>query len=204
MKFDGIDDRGQAVGDLHAALQASGVVGTWDWNPVSQRVRYDPGAAELLAGDAALAGRDLEFADAVAGIHPDDVPWMTQEVERAMQAGGLMLAEYRAGMLSGQTRWLLCRGRIFHDPRGRPVRSTGILIDITEVRTMDAGYVATPSIGEPEAPLVRAADLCIALHGVVGESGSEALRGMTERLLLQIGREIARAERAAVPPTALH
>ena len=204
MKFDGIDDRGQAAGDLHAALQASGVVGTWDWNPVTHRVRYDAGAAELLAGDAALAGRDLEFDEAVAGIHPDDIPWMTQEVERALQAGGLMLAEYRAGMLSGTPRWLLSRGRIFHDPRGRPVRSTGILIDITEVRTTEAGYVATPSAVEPEAPLVRAADLCIALHAVVGEIGSEALRGLTERLLLQIGREIARTEREAVPPSALH
>ena len=202
MNFDGIDDRERAAGDLHAALQASGVVGTWDWNPVSHRVRYDRGAAELLAGDAALAGRDLAFDAAVAGIHPDDIPWMTREVERATQVGGLVLAEYRAGMLSGQPRWLLSRGRVFHDPRGRPVRSTGILIDITEVRTADAGYVAAASTREQEAPLLRAADLCIALHVVLGEGGSEALRGMTERLLFQIGREIARAQRAL--PGGLH
>ena len=202
MKFDGIDDRGQAEA-LHAALQASGVVGTWDWNPVSHCVRYDAGAAELLAGDAALAGRDLAFDAAVAGIHPDDVPWMTREVERAMRVGGLVLAEYRAGMLSGQPRWILSRGRVFHDPHGRAVRSTGILIAITEVRTAEAGYV-TNAAQPQEAPLLRAADLGIALHGVLGEVGSATLRGMTERLLFAIGRAIARDERGDPPPPDLH
>ena len=197
MEFDGIDERGHAAEELHAALQASGVVGTWDWNPVTRRVRYDRGAAELLAGDAALAGRELDFDEAVAGLHPDDLPWMTTEVQRAMRVGGLVLAEYRAGMLSGQPRWVLSRGRVFHDPHGRPVRSTGILIDITEGRKAEAGYVVAAPDPEQEAPLLRAADLCIALHAAVAESGSEALRGMTDQLLFQIGREIAQAEREA-------
>ena len=204
MKLEDADDRWQAAEDLHAALEASGVVGTWDWNPVSHRVRYDRGAAELLAGDAALAGRDLGFAEAIAGIHPDDRGWLTTEVERALLAGGLVLTEYRAGMLSGRPRWLLSRGRVFHDQHGRAVRSTGILIDITEGRTPEAGYVrAAPDPKPPvpqEPPLLQAADLCIALRATLGDDGSEALRGLADRLLFQFGREIARAERE----TSLH
>lgn len=196
MKINVIDGQWNDSADLHAALDASGVVGTWDWDPVSHRVRYDRGAAELLAGDAALAGRDLAFPEAMAGIHPDDRPWLTSEVARAMRTGGLVLSEYRAGILSGNPRWVLSRGRVFHDPHGRPIRSTGILIDITEGRASEAGYVvgaAALSSDLPEEPaLLRAADLCIALRAELGGDGSEALRGMVDRLLFQFGREIAR------------
>lgn len=198
MTIGGIDGRWHEVADLHAALDASGVVGTWDWDPVSHRVRYDRGAAALLAGDAALAGRDLGFAEAMAGIHPDDRPWLTAEVGRAMRTGGLVLAEYRAGILTGRPRWVLSRGRVFQDQHGRAVRSTGILIDITEGRTADAGYVVGAPISEEpaslEAPLLRAADLCIALRTVLDGDGSSVLNALVDRLLLQFGCEIARSE----------
>ena len=197
MTSDPIDDRGREAAALQAALAASGVVGTWDWNPVSRRVRCDRGAAELLAGDAALAGRDLPLAEATAGIHPDDRRGLADEVARAAQAGGLFLAEYRAGLITGAPRRILSRGRIFHDRRGRPVRSSGILIDVTEGRSGDPDCPAAARIG-PEAPLLRAADLCIAMRTALDDGGSEALRALIDRLLFQFGAEIARSEHAVI------
>ena len=134
MQINAIDGFYEPLEDLRAALDASGVVGTWDWDVVRLTARYDQGAAALLAGDPSLAGQSLHFDAATAGIHPEDMGWLDAETKRAIAAGGLILAEFRVVTQSRGTRWLLARGRVYQDPHGRPVRCKGIIIDITESR----------------------------------------------------------------------
>lgn len=187
-----IDGCGEASDRLRAALDASCVVGTWAWDIVRGTMMYDAGAAQLLTGDPSLADTEISGPETMAAVHPDDHPWLLDHVQRAVRAGGLVLAEYRVVARDGTVRWLLSRGRTFQDPVGRPLRAGGILIDITEMRAGgDRPFLCSEA--SPIDPLDRAADLAIALKRTLGDSASAEIRAATDMLLMTLGRAIARA-----------
>lgn len=175
---------------LQAALDASGVVGAWDWDIRRGTIVYDAGAAWLLTGDPALAGTEISGADALAAVHPDDRAWLLDQVQRAVRSGGLVLAEYRV-VQGGAEHWLISRGRTVPDSAGRPVRARGIIIDITELREGGDRYIFT-SAAAPDDPLSRAADLAIALRQTLGEDAAAELRLAADGLLMSLGRALAR------------
>ena len=148
--------------DLRAILDASCVVGTWAWDHVRGVVTYDEGAATLLAGDPGLAGREITGPIALASVHPTDMTWLMEHMLRAVRVGGLVLAEYRVFKADGTVRWLLSRGRTYHDGAGRPTQSHGILIDITEMRDGGERYVVGAAPMQEDS-LPQAADLALSL-----------------------------------------
>jgi hypothetical protein len=187
-----IDGCGVASDRLRAALDASCVVGTWAWDIVRGTMMYDAGAAQLLTGDPSLADTEISGPETMAAVHPDDHPWLLDHVQRAVKAGGLVLAEYRVVAQDGTVRWLLSRGRTFQDPVGRAVRAGGILIVITEMRAGGDRPVLC-SEAAPADALDRAADLAIALKRTLGDSASAEIRAATDILLMTLGRAIAQA-----------
>ena len=190
MQVNAIDGFYEPLEDLRAALDASGVVGTWDWDVVRRTARYDQGAALLLAGDPDLAGQPLPFDAATAGIHPEDRGWLNAETKRAIAAGGLILAEYRVVTADRGTRWLLSRGRVYRDPHGRPVRCKGILIDITESRDETRGYLARTDLSGDD-PASRAAACCLEARHLLTEHAPSRLRLLLDLILFEIGRHLA-------------
>lgn len=192
MRNDINDGFSEDVDRLRGALEASCVVGTWDWDHVRGVVTYDAGAARLLTGDTALAEREIKGMSAAAAVHPDDREWLAEHMRQAARAGGLVLSEYRVIAPDGAVNWLLSRGRTYRDHFDRPLRSRGILIDITEMRDGDARYVMG-SAPQTEDPLERAADLAIALKQTLVSSAPAELRAAADVLLFNLGRAIARA-----------
>lgn len=180
------------VDRLRGALEASCVVGTWDWDHVRGVVIYDAGAARLLTGDAFLAEREIKGMPAAAAVHPDDREWLVEHMRQAARAGGLVLSEYRVIAPDGAVSWLLSRGRTYRDHFDRPLRSRGILIDITEMRDGGARYVmgSAPQAGDP---LEQAADLAIAMKETLGSDPPAEVRAAADVLLFNLGRAIARA-----------
>ena len=176
---------------LRAALDASCVVGTWDWDHVVGAVTYDEGAARLLTGRPELAGSRLCGPTALAAVHPTDLTWLIEHMLRAVRNGGLVLAEYRVYQADGAVRWLLSRGRTYHDAAGRPERSHGILIDITEMRDGGERYVLGTKPTQADS-LVQAADLAMSVkHALASDAPAEVLEAVN-LLLLRLGRAIAR------------
>lgn len=191
------NDRCEAFEDLRSALDASGVVGTWDWDIVRRTARYDRGAADLLALDPDLAGQPLHGDAGMAGIHPDDREWLAQSVKRALATGRLFVAEYRVVTADRGIRWILSRGRIYQDDVGRPVRSKGIIIDITESREEGRGFFSETGPRERNA-LDRAAALLLDARKAIDELGGEAeshLRVILDLALFEVGTHLARRAR---------
>lgn len=171
--------------DLRRVLDASGIVGTWDWYVTHRTVLYDEGAAALLAGNADLAGRELRNPEATAGIHPDDLAWVMAEMRRAVEAGGVILAEYRVRLPNGSVRWVLSRGRAYHDAEGRPLRAHGLLIDITESREEGQRYVAH-AVPPQSVAADRLLSLCGELRTLADAMPSSTLRLLADLMLLEI------------------
>lgn len=186
-----IDDFSEPLDRLRAALDASCVVGTWDWDIVLGSMVYDEGAARLLAGDASLADQKLYGVSSIAAVHPADHEWLMEHVQRAIRTAGLILAEYRVIGPDGDVRWLLSRGRTYHDDHGRPIRSRGIIIDITEMQGAGERYLISNAM-TPEDPLDRAAEVAIALKRMIGDDLPAEVRASVDLLLLSIGRALAR------------
>lgn len=167
------------------ALEAAGIIGTWQTDVAAGRSILDDGAAALMAGDAGLAGKPLTLDVALGRIHPDDRDWVFAQIRRARRAGGPFAAEFRVHGPDG-VRWVLNQGRLPEEGTGG--LGYGTYIDTTH-RHRD------PAEG-PDAErrdwLEVAADHCIAAREAIDRSGKPFLRLLIDALLLEIGRLLVR------------
>jgi PAS domain S-box-containing protein len=69
-------------------------------------------------------------------VHPQDRPRMLAEALARLdrKTGPDFSSEHRIILPTGEIRWVLIRGRMEFDPQGKPLRSHGIAMDITERR----------------------------------------------------------------------
>ncbi|OXE41862.1 PAS domain-containing protein [Methylobacterium radiotolerans] len=176
--------------DLSAALDASGIIGTWSWSPRAERCVLDAGAAEVLAGDPGLAGRPLPLSVAKACVHPEDRPAVVRQFKAVRGRGGRFVAEYRTLSPSGQVRRILDRGRI---PTGASSRRLGhgVIIDVTDEPS--AAHAAAHAAAEPADSLARAVDRALECRDALEGVADSELQLLIDMLLLHLGRRIAKA-----------
>ena len=92
----------------------------------------------------ALLGVDPDTYDGrietwISHVHPDDIAWVTAEVDKAISTRGAYQAEYRVCRPDGSNRWVLVRGQVEADADGNPFRMLGTAWDTTQARTTDDG-----------------------------------------------------------------
>ena len=116
-----------------AALEAAQAA-TWEWNLVTEEVRYTDRWAQLL-------GYDLDDLDATtaawrARLHPDDRPDVLAALDPVLAGTEDRLeVEYRTRNGDGAWVWLRTLGRVMQRTSGgRPVSFVGIDIDISSQR----------------------------------------------------------------------
>jgi len=116
---------------LRQALNASGMVGTFDWHVQSDIFFSDARFAEMFSVDPAKGEKGAPLAEYVAGIHPDDVERVTNSVNHAVATGEKYVEEYRLLPKNGDTRWVEVRGECLYGEAGKPERFVGVVVDIT-------------------------------------------------------------------------
>jgi PAS domain S-box-containing protein len=68
-------------------------------------------------------------------VHPEDRAFVRQSLAAARSGDGISRVEYRIVWPSdGQVRWMSASGRYYLDASGEPLRSAGVVFDITERR----------------------------------------------------------------------
>jgi PAS domain S-box-containing protein len=67
-------------------------------------------------------------------VHFDDQSRVRQAIERTLVADELAEVEYRVVTRGRELRWLSSRGRPHFDASGRPMRLTGVTVDVSEQR----------------------------------------------------------------------
>ncbi|SFV14584.1 PAS domain S-box-containing protein [Methylobacterium sp. 174MFSha1.1] len=171
-------------------------VGSWDWDIASNCIYADDVVARLFGVGLRQASTGIPIERFVAGIHPDDRQWVSAYIHRTAESSGVLVAEYRTCPQEGEVRWVLARGRFYHDVAGRPLRSHGIIVDITDRKEDSSRFVVEP-LNQDDHPLERAADQCMALRDTLAEVKQPFLLKLTDMLLLELARELSKLVQGA-------
>src|SRR5579875_3220728 len=85
-------------------------VGAWEWYMASGLLCLDEPSMALLGVDP--DSYDGRIETWIGRVHPDDIAWVTAEVDKAVSTRGPYQAEYRICRPDGSTRWVHVRGQI--------------------------------------------------------------------------------------------
>ena len=119
---------------LSLALSGSNIVGTWDWDVVTNVVTADDRFAQMYGLDPLRAGLGVGIEQVLGAIHPDDRIMVGNEINAALTTGDNFHAEYRLLGADGTTRFVVASGRARLDREGRALRFPGLVVDITDQR----------------------------------------------------------------------
>lgn len=119
---------------LNLSLEAARA-GVWEWDIKTGENTWTDEIWALygLEND----GRKPSFQLWSETIHPDDRESAARTVSDAVGKGKELYVEYRTCHPDGSVHWLMSRGKPQIDNRGRTVRYTGTIIDITERKQIE-------------------------------------------------------------------
>ncbi|MCM8729761.1 PAS domain-containing protein [Hephaestia sp. GCM10023244] len=132
-------DRIKALRDLQRArermdiaLDAGGIVGTWDLDVATNRLTSDDRFARLfgVSPEEARVGIDNEIL--VNVVHPEDRQQVVAALDRAIQSGADYRCRYRAITPDGGVRWYVDAGRAVPGADGKTAKLCGVVIDLTD------------------------------------------------------------------------
>src|SRR3954470_22848801 len=118
---------------LQLALDA-GHIGTWAWDIARNRVIVDANLAQMFSVSADEAANGAPVERFVTAVHPEDRPRVEAILAEGVQRGGEYEVEHRLVQKGGSVRWIAARGRCDHHEQGRPIRFTGVTVDITDLK----------------------------------------------------------------------
>ena len=120
---------------LALAMDAAGV-GIFDWNLATGELRWDDRLLELFGQSRETFGGTIEAFNEL--VHPEDLPRVSHELERAVEECDDFTLEYRVGLQHGDVRWVSARGRVLCNGAGKPIRLLGAAFDDTATKDGDA------------------------------------------------------------------
>jgi PAS domain S-box-containing protein len=115
-----------------AALSSE--LGTWDYNPTTETLRWDNASRELFGVDPEIPVTVELFW---SKMHPDDREQALNKMLRALDPNirETYDTEYRiTGLPDEKTRWIHAKGKAFFDKNRKPYLFSGTVLDVTEKR----------------------------------------------------------------------
>jgi PAS domain S-box-containing protein len=110
--------------------EASAGIGVWDVDLATGMVRGRPQFFRLMGLDPSTEQVSIDVMRALR--HPDDQANVLDGFQQSLKdRSDYYEKEYRI-LKDGQIRWILGRGRIVRDAGGKPIRYSGVDIDITD------------------------------------------------------------------------
>ncbi|NJR65848.1 MAG: PAS domain-containing protein [Leptolyngbyaceae cyanobacterium CRU_2_3] len=117
------------------ALSAASM-GTWDWNIRTGEEHWSTEVESIFGlTSGSFSGNYEEFFQYV---HPSDRKQVLRSQRRALREGADYVPEYRIIRPDGSIRWVTVHGKVLHDANGKPIRLSGVTMDITERKQSEA------------------------------------------------------------------
>ena len=124
----------ESQGRLSSALDAAGMVGTWDWSIATDTVYCDAQLSALCSVDPNVGEEGAPLSEYLKAVHPDDVGRLQAAIECAIATGEKLSQDCRLVQRDGSVRWVIARGRCLYDSQGTPLRFPGAVVDVSECR----------------------------------------------------------------------
>lgn len=116
---------------LRLALEASGT-GTWDWDIAGKRLIWDEHLLRLFHIEPG------EFDGTISGflqlVYPDDRRRVETSLNASVEKMQDLSIEFRILRPNGTVQYIASRGRPIADGSGKPVRMTGVCLDMSKSR----------------------------------------------------------------------
>ncbi len=107
-------------------------LGDWELDLIHNVLRWSEGVYELFEINPAEFGASYEaFLNAV---HPDDRERVHQSYTESVKTGTPYAITHRLLMMDGRIKWVSEICRTEYDPTGQPVKSFGIVQDVTDIK----------------------------------------------------------------------
>jgi diguanylate cyclase (GGDEF)-like protein/PAS domain S-box-containing protein len=110
-------------------LEALARMGSWVWDIVEDRIEW---SEALLAMVGLPSGSTLDFPTFRKMVHPDDLVMVESRLADSLASREPFGFTHRIYAVDGTERIFECRGEVFTDPAGRPIRLFGTAHDVTE------------------------------------------------------------------------
>jgi PAS domain S-box-containing protein len=110
--------------------QVSAGAGIWDWDMSTDKLNWSDELFRLFGLDPRKNDANFEFWRSV--LHSDDRLIAESRIEVAVNNQIALDSEYRIVLPSGEIRWINALGNTKYDSNGKPMRMSGICIDITK------------------------------------------------------------------------
>lgn len=114
-------------------------ISTWDWDVASGNVIWSDNLESYLGITPGTFGGTFDAFQAL--VHPSDRQQIVAALDEALQQRKPYQVEFRMIRPDGSVRWAATKGRVFFDPRGRPVRILGVDVDITERKQAEIAVI---------------------------------------------------------------
>jgi PAS domain S-box-containing protein len=113
---------------LAITMQAAST-GTWDWDIVTNRVEWSENVAELFEINTP---RELNYETYLNLLDHEDQKSFTQLVEQTLNGESNNFEfEHKLYTEKGNIKNFFCKGHLFRDVNNRPIRLSGVVIDLT-------------------------------------------------------------------------
>ncbi|MHB1699415.1 MAG: PAS domain S-box protein [Acidobacteriaceae bacterium] len=115
-------------------------IGSWEMDIVHNGLVWSENMFDIFGVDPADFQEVYENYSSL--VHPEDWPRVqaSSAAARSKADGNMLDLEYRILRPDGEVRTIYERGEIVFDDQGRPVSAAGVMMDITERRTLEEGY----------------------------------------------------------------
>jgi PAS domain S-box-containing protein len=132
-------------------------MGSWEWDVPSGRLTCSEGLFAIY-GTPPQVYEDYDPSQ-TGPVHPDDQARVEQGLRQAVEAGTPIDFEYRIIRPDGRVRRIHSRAELIADGDGNPLRLTGTVQDVTEVRAAaEVLHQTANDLGRRAAELHRLPD----------------------------------------------
>ncbi len=119
--------------------QISSGAGLWDWDMNTGKLEWSDELFFLFGLDSEKTEANFDVWRSI--LHSDDKQMVEEKIQNAIDTHTSLTNEYRIILPTGDVRWINALGNTTYDLCDKPVRMTGICLDITERKKAEEALI---------------------------------------------------------------
>jgi diguanylate cyclase (GGDEF)-like protein/PAS domain S-box-containing protein len=118
--------------EKYAIASLSSDEGLWDWDIIKKEANFSNRFKEIMGLDTAYVKPQIETW--IQRIDPRDKSVVLKDLEKYLSKEIDSFKQEHRIKINGKTRWIAINGKATFDTNNKPVRMTGFIKDITEIK----------------------------------------------------------------------